>query len=199
MVLIVGGNSRKAGKSSLVEGIIRALPDARWTALKITKHSHGAAADAPPRFQLELDPGRDTDTGRYLRAGAKCSLWMTAGKGQLTSTIPEVRRLIDQSENLIVESTSVVRYIDPDLFLMVVDDSVVEWKESAKRNVLRADAIVLVNSAPEGQSRVNLGGPVRAKIFLASPPEFATGALIAWLREKAPALSGCGNPVHPEE
>jgi hypothetical protein len=60
MLVAVGGNSRKAGKTSVVCGIIRALPEAAWTAIKISPHAHSAM------------PGGDT--ARFLEAGARRAL-----------------------------------------------------------------------------------------------------------------------------
>ena len=40
-VIVVGGHSRSVGKTSVVAGIIAALPEMRWTAAKITQYGHG--------------------------------------------------------------------------------------------------------------------------------------------------------------
>ena len=37
-VVVVGGQSRKVGKTSVVCGLIAALPEMRWTAIKLTQH-----------------------------------------------------------------------------------------------------------------------------------------------------------------
>ena len=44
MLVIVGGHSRNIGKTSVVEGVIRALPEAGWAAVKITQYGHDACA-----------------------------------------------------------------------------------------------------------------------------------------------------------
>src|SRR5256885_14895841 len=39
--IVVGGHSRSVGKTSVVAGIIAALPAQQWTAVKITQFGHG--------------------------------------------------------------------------------------------------------------------------------------------------------------
>ncbi len=57
MLVVVGGNSRKSGKTSYVEKLIREAPERHWTVIKITTHPH------------KSHPGSG-DTGRYREAGA---------------------------------------------------------------------------------------------------------------------------------
>ena len=40
-ILVIGGHSRSVGKTSVVAGLIAALPERRWTAVKITQFGHG--------------------------------------------------------------------------------------------------------------------------------------------------------------
>ncbi len=40
-IVVVGGHTRNVGKTSVVEGLIRALPEMRWTAFKVTQFGHG--------------------------------------------------------------------------------------------------------------------------------------------------------------
>ena len=40
-VIIVGGSGRNVGKTTLVCSLIAALPEYRWTAVKISAHEHG--------------------------------------------------------------------------------------------------------------------------------------------------------------
>ena len=43
-VIVIGGHSRNVGKTSVVAGLIAALPEFRWTALKITQHGHSVCS-----------------------------------------------------------------------------------------------------------------------------------------------------------
>ena len=42
-MIVVGGGGRGAGKTALMCGLMRALPEIPWTAMKITTHEHGKA------------------------------------------------------------------------------------------------------------------------------------------------------------
>ena len=81
-LVVIGGHSRNVGKTSLVAGLISALPELRWTALKITQYGHGiCSADGVPcdcttddhTFAVteERDRSGESDTSRFLLAGAE--------------------------------------------------------------------------------------------------------------------------------
>src|SRR6266436_5467605 len=40
-VVVVGGHTRNIGKTSVVAGLIAALPERHWTAFKVTQFGHG--------------------------------------------------------------------------------------------------------------------------------------------------------------
>ena len=40
-LIVIGGHSRNVGKTSVVAGLIAALPEYNWTAFKITQYGHG--------------------------------------------------------------------------------------------------------------------------------------------------------------
>ena len=43
-ILVIGGHTRSVGKTSVVAGLIAALPAMHWTALKITQYGHGVCS-----------------------------------------------------------------------------------------------------------------------------------------------------------
>src|SRR4051812_43485190 len=82
-------HSRNVGKTSVVAGIIAALPQMNWTAAKITQFGHGVCSvSAEPcecalnetehswSVDEEFDRGGESDTSRFLLAGAKKVLWV---------------------------------------------------------------------------------------------------------------------------
>jgi hypothetical protein len=151
MLIAVGSHSRNAGKTSLICGLIRAIPEGRWTAVKISGHEHGAAGS----YELteESDAAGAHDTCRYLHAGAVRSYLLRHTPGRLSDAIPELRALLDRSGNAILESSRVLDFVQPDLFVFVRNESTAEFKESARAYEPRADAIVAVsgvaNAPPE--------------------------------------------------
>ncbi len=152
--VVVGGHTRNIGKTALVVDLIRAFPEARWTALKITQYGHGlcsingaACGCAPHEHPFSLDEEFDrsgrTDTSRFLAAGAVRSWWLRTKQGQLAAAMPLLREALAGAANAIVESNSLLQFIKPDLYLVVLDPRAADFKDSLKRVLDRADALVL--------------------------------------------------------
>jgi len=157
-IVVVGGHTRNIGKTSVVAGLIRALPEMRWTAFKITQFGHGVCsangepcdcetADHTIAISEERDPATGTDSARYLEAGAARSFWVRTRQGQLSEAMPRLRKEFELAQadggNVIVESNSILRFFRPDVFLTVLDPATKDFKESALRYLDRADAVLL--------------------------------------------------------
>lgn len=153
-LLLIGGHTRNIGKTALVTDIIRTFPEARWTAAKITQYGHGVcsingqACDCAPRehaFRVDEETSREnhTDTSRFVVAGAARSLWVRAKQGHLGDALPALRAALAGSENVIIESNSLLAFLRPSLYLVVLDPTQRDFKASAKLYLDRADAAVL--------------------------------------------------------
>jgi len=203
MLVVVGGHSRNIGKTSLVAGLIRKLRDRRWTAIKITQYGHGICAnkneacgcEAEPEhpFALseEYEPGA-TDSGRFLAAGAERSFWLRAPSGELARAAGTLRKILDQSENAIVESNSVVELVRPDVFLMLLDFSCQDFKASSMRFLDRADAFVVIDrgiNAPLWQD-VSRGLWDQKPQFLVKPPRYVTAAVSDFVKSRLLSSAG---------
>ena len=164
-IVVVGGHTRNIGKTSVVAGLIAALPEMRWTAIKITQFGHGVCsangepcdcetADHTIAVSEERERGSGTDSSRYLAAGALRSFWVRTRQGQLAEAMPRVRQLLvaaqEDAGNVIVESNSVLRFLQPEVSLSVLDPGVSDFKESAKRYLDRVDAVVVPAGAVFG-------------------------------------------------
>lgn len=167
-LLVVGGQSRSVGKTSLVVELIRAFPQVAWLAMKITQYGHGmctrndaACGCAPREHTLALAEESDltgrSDTSRFLAAGARRSLWLRTKQGHLAEAMPLVRGELnslkapatgDSASFAIVESNSLLGFLRPLLYLVVLDPAVEDFKSSASRYLDRADAFVLRAPAP---------------------------------------------------
>lgn len=196
-IVVVGGHSRNVGKTSVVAGLVRALPEMHWTAVKITQYGHGicsangepcdcVTADHSLAITEERDPDSGTDTARYLAAGAAKSFWLRTQQGQLAEAMPRLRRVLAASENAILESNSVLQFLRPDLYLSVLDPANPDFKPSALRYLDRADALLLLS--PLGQETA--WGQVSAKLlrmlpsFPVAPPTYLTEDVVAFVRDK---------------
>ena len=143
--VVVGGHSRKVGKTSVAAGLIAAFPHCPWTAIKIS-HWHGdySAADIYDIYE-ECDHTRDSDTSRFLAAGASRSLWVRVRENGLEAAVKKLQPTFESSPFLIIESNSILQYIQPDIYVLVLRYDVEEFKGSARNTLSRAHAIVAVN------------------------------------------------------
>lgn len=156
MLVVVGGHSRNLGKTSLVAGLIRKFRERNWTALKITQYGHTVCTNHDSHCGCEADPSQPfalseeyefgkTDSARFLAAGAGRSLWLRTPAGQLSQASGTIRKILDQNENVIVESNSLIELVRPDLFLMMLDFGCADFKPSSLRFMERADAFVVLD------------------------------------------------------
>src|SRR4030088_1737762 len=137
-IVVIGGHSRSVGKTSVVAGLISALPEFDWMAVKITQSGHGicsadgaacdcATADHSWAISEEKDRSGESDTSRFLVAGAAHSLWVRTEQGRLAEAMPTLRLRIAQARNVIVESNSVMKFLRPDLYLTVLDPATADF------------------------------------------------------------------------
>jgi molybdopterin-guanine dinucleotide biosynthesis protein len=149
MLLVVGGHARNIGKTTLATQILAATRSMRWTAMKITPHSHEACdsndetrGTAGQSLVITEEHRRDsgTDTSRMLSAGARRVLWVRT-QGRLSEAMPLLRQEIAAVENVLIESNSILEFVQPDLYAVVLDPSVEDFKPSALRYLDRADAL----------------------------------------------------------
>src|SRR5271167_909589 len=162
-VVVIGGHSRSVGKTSVVAGLIAALPECNWTALKITQYGHGVCSmDGEPchcatddhtwAISEEKDRSGGSDTSRFLAAGAVRAWWVRTEQGRLAEAIPTIRRRLAESENVILESNSILKFVRPDLYLTVLDPRTADFKRSAQEFLDLADALIL-HAPKENNSR----------------------------------------------
>jgi len=195
-LIVVGGHSRSVGKTSVVAGIIAALPEFHWTAAKITQYGHGiCSANGEPcdcatddhswAITEERDQSGESDSSRFLASGAVRSLWVRTRQGMLAEAMPRLRKELAGAQNVILESNSVMRFLRPDLYITVLDAANPDFKASAKEYLDRADAVVLHDHTGEAAwTNISLK-PVAAKpIFRIDPPPYVTPELIEFLRGK---------------
>ena len=240
-IIVVGGSNRGVGKTALVCGLIAALPEYRWAAVKITTHEHkqpvspgransgeGSASvvSHPLRTTLfrhlfekrieeterEREPqarssvwedtvrGENTDTSRYLSAGAARALLVTAADGDLTGPLNQLWPRFGRGTNVIFESNSVVHHVRPDVCLLIhaVAERALplpERKPSFVAALRHADAMVTHARAddliPEGLClalpELDLEQPLRPKpIFHLRALERVSPGMLAWLRQRLP-------------
>ena len=203
-IVVVGGHTRNIGKTSVVAGLIAALPEMHWTAFKITQFGHGMCsangepcdcetADHTVAVSEERVGGDSTtDSGRYLAAGAVRSFWVRTRQGDLSEAMPRIRKELEKAENAVIESNSIMRFLRPDLYLSVLDPETVDFKESAKYFLDRADAVLVAEGVlgrPEWKGvslKLLEGTPVLAM----RPPVYVTDEAVRFVRDRLRAAVG---------
>lgn len=195
-LVVVGGQSRNVGKTSVVAGLIARLPEMRWTAFKITQHEHAfclvngaSCACITPDHSIAVSEERSassaTDTARFLAAGAARSLWVRTRQGMLADAMPRILKELAAAENAILESNSIMEFLQPDVYLTVLDTGVTDWKTSARLYLNRADAVLLQTKNAEPQWPGISADLLRDKPqFPIEPPDYLTDAAVAFVRER---------------
>lgn len=217
--VVVGGQSRNVGKTSATCSLIAAFPACHWTAVKITQFGHGicsrsghacdcACDDADWSLQEERNRTGPKDTPRFLRAGARRVWWLRCRRGKLAAAMPSLDAALAGDPWVICESNSLVSLRRPDLYLVLLDAGVADWKDSARSLLSRADARLVVDRTPppmrgggtdilpsppaplkppEGgasqhAANSSLASAPETPIFPVAPPSFFSPAVVAWVR-----------------
>jgi hypothetical protein len=193
-LVVIGGHSRSVGKTSVVAGLISALAEFDWTAVKITQYGHGicsangdacdcATADHSWAISEERDRSGESDTSRFLLAGAARALWVRTEQGRLAEAMPALRLKLEGAGNIIMESNSVLKFLRPDLYLTVLDPATADFKNSAREFLDRADAVIL-HEAPAGPAweAVSLKPVTGRPVFRITPPPYVTSEIVKFVR-----------------
>ena len=157
-IVVVGGHTKNIGKTSVVAGLIAALPEMRWTAFKITQFGHGmCSANGEPCdcetaehtiAVSEERRGRSrTDSGRYLAAGAVRSFWVRTRQGRSgggDASDSQGDRAGRECGDRVEQHSAVSA---AGFYLSVLDPEAADFKDSARYFLDRADAVLV----PEGE------------------------------------------------
>jgi len=143
-IVVVAGTSSNVGKTTLVCDLLKALP--RWEAIKVTRGHFRSCGKSPetccvshllaqePIVYSEQErtrtPGKDT--ARYWDAGASNVHWMIGTSDQVQSGLTQALSRV-RSSGVIIEGTSVLRFLAPALAVLVVPAASGEIKPSARR------------------------------------------------------------------
>ena len=197
-IIVIGGHTRNIGKTSVVAGLIAALPEKHWTAFKVTQFGHGMCSANGEPCDCETaehtiaiseerpDGDSSTDSGRYLAAGAVRSFWVRTRQGDLSEAMPRIRKEIALAENVVIESNSILRFLRPDLYLSVLDPETSDFKESAKYFLDRADAVLIAEGdlrRPEWKG-ISLKLLEGTPVLTMRPPIYVTDEIVAFVKER---------------
>lgn len=135
-IIVVSGSGSGVGKTYVAGQLLRYLED--WSALKVTlskpdgcphKSSCGVCAKIQKPFYIIKDeniinqPGKDT--ARLKEAGAKEVIWLKAKPEGLKKGLHKALREFSDCEGVIVEGTSILKFIKPDLNIHIYSKGVI--------------------------------------------------------------------------
>ena len=216
-IIVVGGSGRGAGKTALVCGLIAALPEFRWNAVKITVQEHTPEAHSTlhpvalgavdetvagsnlNRIWEETRAGEETDTERYLAAGAVRSFLAippTIGappEPQVADLLDELWPNFGRGNNFIFESNSVVHYVRADVCLMIhaIQRRQLPLPERTPTFVAavgHADAMVSLGHADELiPDALSLPNHEPKPVFHLADLRKVSGEMLEWLRGRLSA------------
>lgn len=203
-IVVVGGQTRNIGKTSVIAGLIASLPELQWIAFKITQFGHGicsangkpCACETGPHtiaISEERDTATGTDSARFLAAGAVHSFWVRTRQGQLSEAMPRVQKELSRATNAIIESNSIVSFLKPDLYLTVLDPENGDFKSSAESFLERADAVLWSRRGPDVTPAWPTGllqlARNKPQFFLDSPA-YASEELTRFVMERVAGAAG---------
>ena len=207
--VIIGGHSRNIGKTSVMAKLIRRVRPPEWAAVKITQFGHGVCSlDGEP---CSCDPGEHgfvlteererngrSDTRRFLQAGARRSLWLRVRQGQLHRAIPALMRALRREAWVMIESNSILGYIEPAFYLFVLDYLRSHFKASALKYLANADALVTIGSSLLNHTwpDVDVGLLSNKPAFHLAHPDETSDELVRFVQQKL-HLDATVQPSHP--
>lgn len=198
-VVVIGGHSRSVGKTSVVAGLIAALPDYQWTAMKITQYGHGicskngescqcASDDHSWAISEEKDRSGESDTSRFLLAGAQQAWWVRTEQGRLAEAMPAVREKLAESQNVILESNSILKFVRPNVYLTVLNPSTADFKKSAQEFLDLADGVILhANGEKTVWAGVSLKPVAGRPVFYVCPPQYVSDEIVQFVSQRLSA------------
>jgi hypothetical protein len=209
-VVVAGGSGRGVGKTALVCGVIAALPEFGWVAVKITSHRYAGLPSVYEELHSEESnpaelgsrelaaeecageesneeesgagesAGMGSDTVRYLAAGARRAFLVTATDDDFDERLSDLRRLLGAEANLIFESNRVLRFLVPDLCLAVEPEADAFLKPSYF--LLEREKDASVRRAAKGSAEQLQPGT--QPVFELAEFERLSEPMQQWLRER---------------
>ena len=197
-LVVVGGQARKVGKTSVIAGLIRGLEPFSWTAVKVSAHGARDARQEtspdslPPHLNFSLreerDPGGPGDTSRFLAAGARRALWLRVCESGWAPALPCLLEALGGAEHVIIESNSILEFLHPAVYLLVTREWEPELKASARKFLGRADALVTVVTSRAGGDapvpELSRPQPAAKPVFRVTAGEWSSAALCRFVTER---------------
>lgn len=185
--IVVSGHARKVGKTSVAAGLIAAFPHYSWTALKVSTHWH-SESPLPDVCCIYEEQNREggSDSSRFLIAGAQHSYWVRVQENSMAEALHQLQPILNTSSYLIIEGNNVLQYVHADFRIMVINNDVVEFKESAQRILYKADALIAIKQGPISPfwGETLRKSPAAIPLFETTDPQFLPPAFLDLVRSR---------------
>jgi hypothetical protein len=136
-LIIIAGNGRNSGKTSMCRRIIKESGTSGISAIKISQHFHDPGEGVlliseNKDFAIfeETNRGTGKDSAEMLRAGAGKVYFIQVTDGSAGSAFREVLSLIPSGKPIICESPSLINHYEPGIFIIMVSDD-----ESGRKDI----------------------------------------------------------------
>jgi hypothetical protein len=129
-LLLVAGSGRNSGKTTTVCKIIEQFRDLEITSVKISPHFHSpsdglVAYSGKPGYEVYEETNRDSlkDSSRMLQSGAKKVYYIQTIEERINQAFLDVYLSIPTDRPVVCESPSLINYIEPGLFIIMISPS----------------------------------------------------------------------------
>ncbi len=150
-MIIIGATARQSGKTELASGIIKNFcKKEKITGIKVTI-LHEGDASFHRSMNLPLDENfiieksavneKNKSTDRMLAAGAIETYWVHSKAEFLNDALQQLLPMIDKNSFIVCESNSLRKFVEPDIFIMILNKTS-SVKKSAADILKLADLII---------------------------------------------------------
>lgn len=140
LIIGIGGAHSSAGKTAYASLLLQRLKG--WGAIKYTKTAlYCSIVDDPYLLAKE-----DKDTRRLIDSGAERVLWVQSPPDEIKDILPMAVERLSDLKGIIVEGNSAIEFLKPDIIIFVFGNDIKRIKESAKKILSFANAVVYKGS-----------------------------------------------------
>ena len=151
-LLIVSGNGRDSGKTTLVCDIIKKFSSRAVTAIKICPHYHPddiglKIIHKEHNFLIAEETSRESgkDSARMLEAGADKVYYLQVLDDHIAEAFSKLRAMLDSKSLIICESGWLRSVVKPGVFLMVNRTEREDFKDNFRKLQSKADIQIAFN------------------------------------------------------
>lgn len=184
-VIVIAGTSSNSGKTTLLCDLLRELSRGEsWEAIKLTRGHYRSCGEDPHACcvshllsdQPMIRSGREEtyaagkDTGRYWDAGASNVHWAIVTDSQVEQGIKQALARV-KSGRVLIEGTSVLKFIKADFAVMVARADQTKIKPSARRALAEGLVDAIYFSGEDGAETIKSSLPAE---LIASTPVYTS-------------------------